>query len=613
MKTTTNPLIATVLILLAASLAHFGCSSSSPTSSTHSRHFLFGSLHSVSDNPVVQELANVGTTVQEGTDGELDGLVIDGNKISAADLEVNNVIKDHLRREKAILLLNATAEHKAALRKHIGISFGADTSLGVFVLPVAGTYGRTLAIYDHPIAWMGSTSDMSTSDGLMSAEVDATAFQASQEEFRNEVETVNGPKTFSAAIVRALNNNADLREASITQALHNKANMNSADSGSPGSSSGLKQRTWKYNPTVSWKFDSAWPSFSEGYFAPWVYPAGTPTQGYQSGTITSETDITLYLDNAASNVNGPYQWLVVNHQGSTNPATDHSTFLKWADVLMPMNGLVDAYKSTPGTSLNIWGYAQMGYSFDVQPSVSNDNFSFYSADPPNTNSVTTYTSGYTFEVGVTDEGVDASVVIEHSKETEISDWEVVNNTNNATLDFNWEWHSASPSNTSKYSSMNTLNTLLFQPNASAVMQTNTLITDTVQFDITYGVTQISIDAKQPGLHPELTRFDVVKCMNSLPATIDFSSVLYPILQSLTVSPDQVQGGGMTSGTITLDSNAPAGGTIVTLTVPETVTILERNASASFTITTSTVTGNVVPTITASLNGTTVNDTMIVTP
>lgn len=605
MKKTTNPLIATVLILLAASLAHFGCSSSSPTSTTHSRHFVFGSLHSVSDNPVVQELANVGTTVQEGTDGELDGLVIDGNKISAADLEVNNVIKDHLRREKAILLLNATADHKAALRKHIGISFGTDTSLGCFVLPVAGTYGRTLAIYDHPIAWMGSTADMSTSDGLMSVEVDETAFQASQEEFRNEVETVNGPKTFSAAIVQALNNNAHLRAASLTSA---------------SSTSQPKQITWKYFPTLSWQFDTAWPQNNVNLNSKWILPAPTPKQGYQSGTITSETDISLYLDNASTNAEGNFQWLLVNHQGSTNPVTGYSTFVNKKSVLMPMNG-AQSESLNEDTPLNVYGYAQMAYLFEFSPVITStaDSFHFYSADPPNVNNVTTYTSGYSFDVGVRNEGVDASVSIDNSTDTEISDWEVTNNTNNATLNFSWLWYSANPSYTGKYDSLNGLNLLLFQPSANVVFHSNVLVTDTLQFNISYGLSQISMDASSP--LGKVDRLDVGKSIDSQVVTIDFSSVLYPIVQSLTVSPDQVQGGATTNATVTLDSNAPSGGVIVNLTssnstwatVPATVTIPEGQASQTFSITTTTVTGNVVPTITASLNGTTVNDTMTVTP
>jgi hypothetical protein len=86
----------------------------------------------------------------------------------------------------------------------------------------------------------------------------------------------------------------------------------------------------------------------------------------------------------------------------------------------------------------------------------------------------------------------------------------------------------------------------------------------------------------------------------------------PVLSSLTLSPASVTGGGTSRGTITLTAAAPAGGAVVTLnssntaaaTVPASVTVAAGAASATFNVTTKTVTSSVSVTISAAFGGVT---------
>src|SRR3989442_5628440 len=93
-----------------------------------------------------------------------------------------------------------------------------------------------------------------------------------------------------------------------------------------------------------------------------------------------------------------------------------------------------------------------------------------------------------------------------------------------------------------------------------------------------------------------------------------------LLFSLGVNPTTVTGGSNSTGTATLDGQAPAGGAQVTLssnnpaaTVPGSVTVPAGATSAPFTITTSAVAASTSATITASYNGVTRTSTLSVTP
>ena len=79
----------------------------------------------------------------------------------------------------------------------------------------------------------------------------------------------------------------------------------------------------------------------------------------------------------------------------------------------------------------------------------------------------------------------------------------------------------------------------------------------------------------------------------------------PILKSLTISPASVPGGTSATGTVFLNSAAPAGGITATLSTsnlvakpPGIVTVPAGQTSANFTITTSAVTTDTLVTITA---------------
>ena len=88
------------------------------------------------------------------------------------------------------------------------------------------------------------------------------------------------------------------------------------------------------------------------------------------------------------------------------------------------------------------------------------------------------------------------------------------------------------------------------------------------------------------------------------------------LVSVKLTPTSIQGGNPGTGTVTLTANAGAGGLVVTLSssnsaavVPPSVTVPAGTKTASFTITTKTVSAVTKPTITATLI---VNKTTVLT-
>ena len=83
------------------------------------------------------------------------------------------------------------------------------------------------------------------------------------------------------------------------------------------------------------------------------------------------------------------------------------------------------------------------------------------------------------------------------------------------------------------------------------------------------------------------------------------------LSGVRVSPASVMGGGVSTGTVTLNGPAPSGGTVVGLTsnntalqLPATVMVAAAATSATFTVTTSPVASDTPVTITATLNNVT---------
>ncbi len=92
------------------------------------------------------------------------------------------------------------------------------------------------------------------------------------------------------------------------------------------------------------------------------------------------------------------------------------------------------------------------------------------------------------------------------------------------------------------------------------------------------------------------------------------------LTGLSLSPTSVTGGGSTTGTVTLGSTAPAGGTVVTLsddssaaTTPASVTVPGGTSSRTFTVTTSSVASSTTVRITGSSGGVTRSATLTVRP
>ena len=174
------------------------------------------------------------------------------------------------------------------------------------------------------------------------------------------------------------------------------------------------------------------------------------------------------------------------------------------------------------------------------------------------------------------------------------------------------------------------------PAGQIVQQTNSL-SATLQIMFGQALATITYEGLAPGA-VGLYQFNVVvpnvPSSDTIPLTFTLGGVagkqkLYiavqsgssgPQLQSLTLSPTSISGGGNVQGTITLSQPAPAGGAIValttnssSLTVPSTVTIPAAATSGTFTVSTSAVTSNQTGTITATYGGTSVQATLTITP
>jgi RHS repeat-associated protein len=98
------------------------------------------------------------------------------------------------------------------------------------------------------------------------------------------------------------------------------------------------------------------------------------------------------------------------------------------------------------------------------------------------------------------------------------------------------------------------------------------------------------------------------------------SVAPPTISDLAVTPQRVTGGYSATGTVTLNTAAPAGGLAVALSssnpaasLPASVTVPAENTTATFTITTTAVAADIAATITASANGSSATAALTVAP
>ena len=96
------------------------------------------------------------------------------------------------------------------------------------------------------------------------------------------------------------------------------------------------------------------------------------------------------------------------------------------------------------------------------------------------------------------------------------------------------------------------------------------------------------------------------------------NITAPRVTSVVLSPKTIAGGSQVTGTVTLSSIAPSGGTVVSLssssvvaTVPATVTVAAGSTTATFTVDTAAVAADTSITISAVLAGDTVTDTLTV--
>src|SRR5256886_3874219 len=117
--------------------------------------------------------------------------------------------------------------------------------------------------------------------------------------------------------------------------------------------------------------------------------------------------------------------------------------------------------------------------------------------------------------------------------------------------------------------------------------------------------------------PRSTLFPYTTLFRSRTATLTVNPAA---LLSLALNPTTVTGGGNSTGTVTLNGPAPAGGASVTLssnntaaTVPGSVTVPAGATSTTFTVTTSTVAASTPVTISALYRGVTRPATLPLNP
>jgi hypothetical protein len=108
-------------------------------------------------------------------------------------------------------------------------------------------------------------------------------------------------------------------------------------------------------------------------------------------------------------------------------------------------------------------------------------------------------------------------------------------------------------------------------------------------------------------------------LNSASASAQFT-LQPPSLKSLTISPSTISGGAQPQGIVMLNGQAPAGGAVVSLSSnspsvspPASVTVAPGSFSASFPISTSSVTANTAVTVTAIYNGASSQAQVTLTP
>jgi hypothetical protein len=110
-------------------------------------------------------------------------------------------------------------------------------------------------------------------------------------------------------------------------------------------------------------------------------------------------------------------------------------------------------------------------------------------------------------------------------------------------------------------------------------------------------------------------------LQSTDGGVTWSTPGAPVLTSLSLQPTSVPGGGTSTGTVTLNAAAPAGGTVVTLSssntavaaVPASVTVPAGATTVGFAVTTNAVTSATAVTISATSGGGTRSAALTVTP
>jgi len=595
------------------------CSGDSNGSSTY---LTFENLHQV-DQDLREALESQKIKVVE-SDGNPEttehALIINGDSLAADNLKTDEHVISYLKKEKGLLIVNATSAHREALAKIFGFFSGHDGIRNYYVHIMPGTDGRHLRIIHFPEVVKPDFSKMSIDD-KNDLRIDIDAANNNFEKFKSDFETSVASRLFAQDVRKYIDNDFKASQAILpTESI-------------PGN---LKHYIFYTTAKKSWRLDNFWwETWNRVFFytVTAIYPAIPPMEGYQTGGYEYETKYTVYLNNDPNDSKSPYQWLAIDHMARLDPsAGPNSKHVSGKTIAMPMMG--GYYETYPqgGSYTNVmqakgFGWGQMKYVYSTQPLGDGElqKLRFYQCNPANPNSSTQYTSGHDIQIGFNaglgpSGGISGTWTSSNSTTVNIPDWTVLNNSHPDAKLASWTWYSENPSYLPDKSmdGMNSINLNYYEVPSSAVFRSDSLINGQIKFEETYGVDTVKLGCYTDKYSMWFINYKWF-AYQQLPTfkndvIIDFGKVLYPIAWKLSVSPPSIKGGSNTTGTITIDQPAPQGGTTVVLSsnntdwvsVPATVIISEGKSAEIFNITTYPVSGNATATIFAVVNGSSVS-------
>jgi hypothetical protein len=249
--------------------ALISCSGDGTSSSTY---LTFENLHQL-DQDLKEALVSQKIKVVE-SDGDPEtteyALIINGDSLAADNLKTDEHVISYLKKEKGLLIVNATSAHREALAKILGFFSGDDGIRNYYIHIMPGTYGRHLRIIHFPEVVKPDFSKMST-DNENNLHIDIDTANNNFEKFKSDFEKSVDSQLFAQDIRKYIDN--DFKASQIF----------SPTESIPGN---LKHYIFYSNAKKQWRFDNFWwETWNRAFFytVTAIYPAIPPMEGYQTG------------------------------------------------------------------------------------------------------------------------------------------------------------------------------------------------------------------------------------------------------------------------------------------------------------------------------------------